>query len=540
MKKMTLPKRNVELLHDAALNKSTAFTREEREQYGLRGLLPYIVSDQQSQITRIMGNLRRKEYDIERYIFLSSLQERNERLFYQAAIEHIDEITPLIYTPTVGQACREFSHIFRHSRGFYITPEDRGSISRILDNWPQNDIRIIVITDGQRILGLGDLGANGMGIPIGKLALYTTCAGIHPHQCLPVMLDVGTNNKELLEDPLYIGYPHERMVGEAYDALLDEFIQTVQVKYPDALIQFEDFQTANAFRLLDKYQDKILCFNDDIQGTSAVALSGILNCSRLTDTTYKDLTMMFLGAGSAAIGIGELMVKAFMEKGLPEEEAVKRLWYVDGNGLVVSGRKDLADHKKRFAHNHEHLNFMDALEKIKPNVLIGATGTGGSFTQEVIERMASYHHRPVIFALSNPTDRAECTPEQAYNWSKGRAVYASGSPFKPVEYEGRWIKPGQGNNVYIFPGVGLGAITCKASRITNDIFLTAAKALANCVGVDDIAQGSVYPPFKNIRKISLEIATAVAEKLFESGLAGIERPQNLREFIAAQMYDPRY
>jgi malate dehydrogenase (oxaloacetate-decarboxylating)(NADP+) len=537
---MSITKRNVELLHDPALNKSTAFTREEREQFGLRGLLPYIVSDQQTQVTRIMGNLRRKEYDIERYIFLSSLQERNERLFYQTAIQRIDEITPLIYTPTVGQACKEFSHIFRHSRGFYITPEDRGSISKMLDNWPRQDIRVIVITDGQRILGLGDLGANGMGIPIGKLALYTTCAGIRPEQCLPVMLDVGTNNQELLDDPLYIGYPHHRIEGEAYDELLDEFIQAVQTKYPEALIQFEDFQTANAFRLLAKYQDKILCFNDDIQGTSAVALSGILNCTRITGTPYEDLKIMFLGAGSAAIGIGDLMVSAFMEKGLPREEAIKRLWYVDGHGLVVAGRKDLAEHKRRFAHDHEHLNFMDALERIKPNVLIGATGAGRSFDQAVIEKMASYHERPVIFALSNPTDRAECTPEEAYRWSGGRAVYASGSPFAPVDYEGRIIRPGQGNNVYIFPGVGLGAILCKASMITDDIFLTAAKALANCARDEDIEQGSVYPPFRDIRKISLEVATAVANKILDDGLAGINRPQNLREYIAAYMYDPRY
>ncbi len=537
---MPISKRSVELLHDPALNKSTAFSREEREQYGLRGLLPYFISDQKTQITRIMGNLRRKEYDIERYIFLSSLQERNERLFYQTAIEHIDEITPLIYTPTVGQACKEFSHIFRHAHGFYINPDDRGSISQILDNWPEKDIRIIVITDGQRILGLGDLGANGMGIPIGKLALYTTCAGIRPEQCLPVMLDVGTNNQELLEDPLYIGYPHERIKGEQYDELLDEFVNTVQVKYPEALIQFEDFQTANAFRLLAKYQEKVLCFNDDIQGTSAVALSGILNCTRITGTPYKDLTIMFLGAGSAAIGIGDLMVSAFMEEGLSKAEAVKRLWYADGHGLVVSGRSDLAEHKKRFAQDFEHLPFMEALEKIKPNVLIGATGAGRSFTQEVIERMATYHERPVIFALSNPTDRAECTAEEAYRWSGGRAVFASGSPFKPVEYEGRIIKPGQGNNVYIFPGVGLGAIICKASMIRDDIFLTAAKALANSVVDQDIEEGSVYPPFKNIRKISLDIATAVANKLFEDGLAGIDRPQDLRAQIAAYMYDPRY
>ncbi|HEX5113049.1 MAG TPA: NAD-dependent malic enzyme [Saprospiraceae bacterium] len=537
---MPLPKRNVELLHDPALNKSTAFTREERERYGLRGLLPYIVSDQDTQIQRILGNLRRKESDIERYIFLSSLQERNERLFYQTALEYIDEITPLIYTPTVGQACKEFSHIFRHARGFYINPEDRGSIGKMLDNWPHKDVRVIVITDGQRILGLGDLGANGMGIPIGKLSLYTTCAGIHPSQCLPVMLDVGTNNEELLSDPLYIGYPHKRMEGEAYDALLDEFIDEVQKKYPEALIQFEDFQTANAFRLLEKYQDRILCFNDDIQGTSAVALSGILNCATVTGKTYQDLKIMFLGAGSAAIGIGDLMVRAFIERGLPKEEAIKRLWYVDAHGLVVKSRKDLAEHKLRYAHDFEHLQFREALDAIKPTVLIGATGAGNSFTQDVIEKMAVYNERPIIFALSNPTDRAECTPEQAYNWSKGKAVYASGSPFAPVEYNGKLFKPGQGNNVYIFPGVGLGSIATKAKRLNDDIFLTAAKALAACVSQEDLDQGSVYPPFKNIRKISLEIATAVAEKLFEDNLAGIERPADLRGFIEGHMYDPRY
>jgi malate dehydrogenase (oxaloacetate-decarboxylating)(NADP+) len=537
---MSPPKRGVDLLHDSAYNKSTAFTRAEREEYGLRGLLPYISSNQQLQIKRIMGNLRRKEFDIERYIFLSALQERNERLFYQTALQHIDEITPLIYTPTVGQACKEFSHIYRHARGFFITPEEKGQMAKYLDNWPHQNVRIVVVTDGQRILGLGDLGCNGMGIPIGKLALYTTCAGIPPDQCLPVMLDVGTNNQELLNDPLYIGYPHKRLEGEAYFEMVDEFVNTIQEKYPDALIQFEDFQTENAYKLLYEYQDKVLCFNDDIQGTAAVALSGILNCSRVTGKPYKDLTIMFLGAGSAATGIGDLMVRAFMEDGLSESEAVGRLWYLDGKGLVVSGRKDLAEHKRRFAHDYEHLQFMEALERIKPNVLIGATGQGGSFTQEVIEKMASYHKRPIIFALSNPTDRAECTAAQAYEWSEGRAVFASGSPFKPVEYNGKTIKPGQGNNVYIFPGVGLGAIISKAARITDDVFLVAARSLAATVTDEDIEQGSVYPPFRNIRRISVEIATAVAEHIYAEGWARAERPADLRQTIIDSMYDPSY
>ncbi len=537
---MTLQKINIELLKDKTLNKSTAFSREEREALGLRGLLPYVVSSQEIQIKRILENMRRKEYDIEKYIFLSALQDRNEKLFFQTVIENIEEIMPLIYTPTVGQACKEFSHIYRHAQGLYITPEDKGEMEKLLDNWPNKDIRVIVVTDGQRILGLGDLGANGMGISVGKLALYSACAGIHPYQCLPVMLDVGTNTKELRDDLFYIGYPHERLQGEDYFDLVEEFIVAVQHKYPGALIQFEDFSTPNAYTLLNKYQDKVLCFNDDIQGTAAVALSGIFASGRITGVPYKDLKVLFLGAGSAATGIADLMVSAFQEEGLSKEEAYKRLWFVDSSGLVVSGRKILVDHKAAYAQIHEPLNFLETIDAFRPNVLIGATGAPGSFTKEIIEHMCTINERPVIFALSNPTSRAECTAEQAYTWSDGKVVFASGSPFDKVIYKGKTYKSGQGNNAYIFPGIGLGIVACKPKIVQDNVFLAAAKTLAHIVSEEDIARGSVYPPLKDIRKISLDIAVAVADKIFNSGLAQNQRPENLKQNIADYMYDPKY
>ena len=389
-----------DILHNSAANKSTAYTLEEREALGLRGLLPYKIGDQDTHQKRALANLRRKAYDIEKYIFLSGLQDRNEKLFYRMVIDNIEEIMPLIYTPTVGQACKEFAHIYRRSQGFYITPDDKGDIRKILDNWHEDDVKVIVVTDGQRILGLGDLGSNGMGIPIGKLALYTACAGIHPHQCLPVMLDVGTNNEELLNDPLYMGYPHKRLEGQTYLDLVEEFVDAIQDKYPDSLLQFEDFLTPNAYKLLETYRDKILCFNDDIQGTAAVALSGVIASNRVTGHDFKDLRIMFLGAGSAATGIGDLLLAAFMAQGLSKEEAAKRLWFVDQHGIIVKSRDDLMSHNIPYAHDYEQLGFVDAIKAIKPHILIGATGAPGTFTQEVIETMAQINERPAIFALS--------------------------------------------------------------------------------------------------------------------------------------------
>ena len=531
-------KRGFEVLRDKTLNRSIAFPRSERARLGLRGLLPHRVSTTRQMVHRVMVNLERLPRDIDRYMQLSALQERNERLFYRTVIEHIDTLLPLIYTPTVGEACREFSHIAREPKGLFITPDDRGQIRRLLANWPQKNIRVIVVTDGQRILGLGDLGANGMGIPVGKLALYSACAGIDPEWCLPVTIDVGTNNEDLLSDVLYLGYPHRRLEGKAYFNLVDEFVNEVQSRYPDALIQFEDFLTPNAYALLLKYRDRVLCFNDDIQGTAAVALAGVYASTRITGVSFRDLRIMFLGAGSAATGIADLMTTAFVDEGLSVDEARRHLWFVDLNGLVVKGRQDLMPHNLPYAHDSKPLAFVDAIDALGPHVLIGATGAPGTFTRTVIERMTAINNRPVIFALSNPTSKAECTAEQAYSWSGGRAVFASGSPFAPVTFEGRTLRPAQGNNAYVFPGIGLGAVACRARALPDELFLAAAQTLANLVRQDDLDEGSLYPPLKAIRKLSLAIATSVATKAYAMNLAREKRPKNIRRHIKTLMYEP--
>ncbi len=529
-----------ELLANAELNKSTAFSEAEREEFKLRGLLPAAICSQKAQEKRALENLRRKAYDIERYIFLQALQGRNERLFYRLVIDHIEELMPIIYTPTVGQACQEFAHIFRQPRGLYITPHDRGDIRKILDNWPEPDVRMIVVTDGQRILGLGDLGANGMAIPIGKLALYSACAGIYPNQCMPVMLDVGTNNEKLRNDTLYLGINQKRLTGDAYFELVNEFVDAVQDAFPRALVQFEDFLTPNAYALLHRYRDSVLSFNDDIQGTAAVALAGVYASTRISENNFRDLRIMFLGAGSAATGIADLMQAALCETGLSEEEARRRLWFVDLSGLVVKVREDLGPHNLPYAHDHPQLNFLDAIKSIKPQVLIGATGAPGTFTQEVVQLMAEINPRPVIFALSNPTSRAECTAEQAYEWSEGRAIFASGSPFSAVAFQGKTYRPGQGNNAYVFPGIGLGAIACNARIISDEMFLAAARTLARMVSESDLAEGAIYPPLIDIRKVSLAIAVAVAEKAYEQNLARDPKSADLHQSIAESMYDPTY
>ena len=529
-----------DLLFHPSTNKSTAFTFEEREQLGLRGLLPAQVSTMDRQQERVLGSLRRKAYDIERYIALRALQDRNERLFYRTLIDHIEELMPIVYTPTVGQACREFAHIFRRPRGFYVTRSDRGQICQILENWPESEVRVVVVTDGERILGLGDLGANGMGIPIGKLALYTACAGIAPEHCLPIMLDVGTDNEELRADPMYQGTPEERLRGEAYDELVEELISAVADTWPRALIQFEDFLTPNAYRLLRRYRDRFFCFNDDIQGTAAVATAGVYASTRISGMRFEDLRIMFLGAGSAATGIADLMVEAFIAAGLSRDEALGRLFFVDLNGLVVASRDDLSEHNLPYAHERESMGFLEALRSIRPQVLIGATGAPGTFTQEVIETMAEMHERPTIFALSNPTSCAECTAEEAYTWSEGRAIFASGSPFDPVEFEGRRFRPGQGNNAYVFPGIGLGAVACHASRVSDSMFLAAADALAAQVTQARLDEGAIYPPLSSIREVSAQIALAVAEEAYAEGLARLARPDDLGQHIRAQMYDPSY
>ena len=533
--------RGVDLLHDPLLNKGTAFSEAERDALGLRGLLPPRPADLPTQVMRVLENVRRKSNDLERYLFLVGLQDRNETLFYRVVVDNLEELMPILYTPTVGRACLEYGHVFRRPRGLFVSANDRGRIAEILRNWPHEDVRIIVVTDGERILGLGDLGVDGMGIPVGKLALYTACAGIRPDQCLPVTLDVGTESEARLRDPLYLGLQQKRFKGEPYDSLLDEFVDAVREVFPDAVLQLEDFATQNAFRLLERYRHQMPCFDDDIQGTGAVALAGVQAALRLTGGTLKDQTFVFLGAGEAGIGIASMIVAGMLANGLTEEEARLRCWLVDSKGLVVRERDDLASHKLPFAHDHAPLpDLLSAVEELRPTALIGASGVTDAFRQPILEAMARLNERPIIFALSNPTANAECTAEQAIAWTKGRAIFASGSPFPPVEWEGRRIVTGQGNNAYIFPGVGLGAVACGARQVTDEMFFEAATRLAAEVQDEDLALGRVYPPFSRIREVSLSIAVGVAEVAWAHGLARTDRPADPAAYIRQLMYEPVY
>jgi len=533
--------RGVKLLHDPVRNKGTAFTADERERLGLRGLLPPRIHSIEAQEQRVLANLRTRASDLDRYQFLMDLQNRNETLFYRVVMNHIDETMPLIYTPTVGQACQAYGHIFRRPRGLFLTIEDRGRIAAVLGNWPHREARICVVTDGERILGLGDLGADGMGIPVGKLALYTACAGIHPTQCLPVTIDVGTDNAELLADPLYIGLPQRRVRGAQYDELLDEFVDAMAQVFPGIVIQLEDFGNANAFRLLSRYRDRACVFDDDIQGTGAVAYAGVLGALRISGGALDAQRLLFLGAGEAGIGIAETVVAGLIERGMDAQEARRRCWFVDTRGLLTGDRAAIPAQKQPFAHAHAPLaTLLDAVESLRPTVLIGTSGQPAQFTEPVVRAMARHNERPVIFALSNPTSQAECTAGQAYAWSEGRAIFASGSPFAPVTLAGRTHVPGQGNNAYIFPGVGLGLIASRARRATDRMFLAAAESLAAQVTEEDIALGRVYPPLARIREVSALIACRVAEIAWDSGLAGRERPLDLLADIRAQMYVPEY
>jgi len=533
--------RGVKLLHDPVHNKGTAFTEAEREALGLRGLLPPRVFDQTAQVDRVMGNLRRKTTDLERYIFLVALQDRNETLFYRVVTEHLEEIMPIIYTPTVGMACRQFGQLFRRPRGLYISLADSGRIRNVLGNWPHRDVRVIVVTDGERILGLGDLGADGMGIPIGKLALYTACAGIPPTQCLPITLDVGTDTPALLNDPLYIGQPHRRARGPAYDGFVDEFVDAVGDAFPQAVIQFEDFATANAFRLLARYRDRVCAFNDDIQGTGAVAVAGLYSAMRITGGSLADHRYVFVGAGEACVGIATTLVAALVTGGVPEDEARRRCWLFDSKGLVVAGRDDLAAHKRPYAHDHPPTDDLVAvIEAMGPAALIGASGTPRIFDRRVLTAMAAAAERPIIFALSNPTTKAECTAAEAYAWTGGRAIFAGGSPFAAVDYGDRTFVPGQGNNAYIFPGVGLGLVAAGATRATDEMFFAAARTLAARVSPSDLALGRIYPSLTRIREVSAHIAAAVAEVAYSRGLARLPRPGDPLDHVRSLMYEPEY
>jgi malate dehydrogenase (oxaloacetate-decarboxylating)(NADP+) len=537
----THPPRGVTLIQDPARNKGTAFTDAERDALGLRGLLPPHVTTLDEQVARVLTALARKSSAIEKYIYLVGLQDRNQTLFYRVVVDHLEEMMPILYTPTVGQACQEFGHVFRRPRGLYVTRRDRGRVAGVLRNWPIDDVRVLVVTDGERILGLGDLGANGMGIPVGKLTLYTACAGIHPSWCLPVTLDVGTDNEALFSDPMYLGEREKRLRGEAYDALVDELVYAARDRFPDAIVQLEDFGNANAFRLLERYRRDVRTFDDDIQGTAGVALAGLYASLRLTGKGLRDQKLLFFGAGEAGIGIGDLVVTAMKDAGLAEDAARERVWFFDSKGLVVASRTDLNAHKRPYAHQHEKTtSFADAVESIRPTAIVGVAGVARTFTREVVEAMSRHNERPIVFALSNPTSKAECTAEDAYAWSAGSAIFASGSPFDPVVWNGKRFAPGQGNNAYIFPGVGLGVIASRARLVTDEMFFAAAKALAARVEESDLAVGRVYPVLSDVRKVSVDIACAVAEVAFAEGLSVGPRPADLRAHVASLVYEPVY
>jgi malate dehydrogenase (oxaloacetate-decarboxylating)(NADP+) len=530
----------LELLRDPALNRGTGFTEAERDTFNLRGFLPPHVHSQEEQAVRVLARLRRLTDPLEKFIALNALHDRNETLFFRVLCDNIDEMQPLVYTPTVGLACQKFGHIFQRPRGLFIGANDRGRIAQLLRNWPYQ-AGIIVVTDGERILGLGDLGANGMGIPVGKLSLYTACAGVHPQLCLPVTLDVGTNSSAMLEDPFYVGLRQRRLSGAAYDEFIEEFITAATEVFPGVVIQFEDFGNRNAFRLLKKYRGRICTFNDDIQGTAAVALAGIISALRISRGKLTEQKLLFLGAGEAAMGICDLVVSAMVAEGMTEAAARQRCWAMDSRGLVVKSRTDLAEHKLPYAHEHPPVrDFLTAIKTLKPTAIVGVAAVGGTFTQEVLEEMARINERPIVFALSNPTSQAECNAEEAYRWTKGRALFACGSPFDPVKYEGKTYVARQGNNSYIFPGIGLGAIVSRTRHITDEMFMVAAHTLAHLVTESDLEQGSLYPALPRIREVSAHIAAAVAETAYKNGLAGKPRPADVLADVSAQMFDPHY
>jgi len=535
--------RGSDVLNEPLLNKGTAFTEEERDALGLRGLVPPKVVDIEEQVLRVMENYQRKTDPLEKFIFLTSLHDRNETLYYKVLTENLMEMTPIVYTPVVGAACQQFGHIYRKNRGMYICSKDKGHIREIFENWNQDEIDIIVISDGSRILGLGDLGANGMGIPIGKLALYVAGGGIFPCKTLPILLDTGTNNTELLEDPLYLGLNQRRIEDDEYYEIVDEFVNAVQDRWPKALIQWEDFTNNHAFPILNKYREDVLCFNDDIQGTGAVALSGLLGAMRMKKEKLSEQRLIFYGAGSAAVGIADMIVAGIVEdSGMSPEEARKLFWFIDSQGLVVkNGPRPLQDHKVAYARDEPLIdNLLDVMKAVKPTILVGVSGQGQAFTEEIIKEMMNYSKQPIIFALSNPTTKSECTAQQAYKWTKGKVIFASGSPFDPVRMGGKIFVPGQGNNMFIFPGVGLGASLCQAKKVTDAMFYMAAKTLAEMVTEEELSLRTVYPDLRKIRQISLTIATAICEMAFDTGLARIERPKDIRAFVKENMFIPAY
>ena len=538
---MTTKLRGAALLHDPHLNKSTAFTAAEREALELVGLVPEAIDSKEIQIQRVLQQLAQEPSNLAKYIYLSALQDTDETLFYRVLMSDPARFLPLVYTPTVGDACLQFSHIIRRPKGLYVSVKRRGCVREILRNWPERDVRFVVVTSGQRILGLGDLGANGMGIPIGKLALYTAGAGVPPQLTLPIMMDCGTNNETLLKDPLYIGLRQTRPSAAELDEFVEEFVTAIQEEFPNCCIQFEDWGRTDAFRLLARYRDRVCCFNDDIQGSGAVAVAGILSAIRITGGNLSGQTFLCLGAGQAGIGIAEMLTQAMTLEGLSPEQARARIRLFNSKGLLESTRDDLADYQKPYAHPHAPTSdFVAAIELIKPTVIIGVSTVAKLFNQQVIEAIARVNRRPIIFSLSNPTSRSECTAEEAYNWSEGRAVFASGSPFPPVRYRDRTLVPGQCNNMYIFPATGLAVYATRATRVTDEMFIAAAQAVAEQVTATELDVGLIYPSPSAILKTEVHVARRIAEAIFARGLARVKEPKDVGAFIESQVYKPEY
>jgi len=531
----------MELLQDASLNKSTAFTEVEKQTLDLVGLVPDVTESEDLQLRRVMMQLGHKNSDLDRYIYLVNLLDHNETLFYRTIMSDPARFLPIVYDPTIGEACLKFGHIYRQTRGIYLSIERRGHVKEILKNWPEKDIRVICVTDGGRILGLGDLGANGMGIPIGKLQLYTAAAGVPPKYLLPMYLDAGTNNEQYLNDPLYLGLRKTRPATEDLYSFVDEFVEAVQEVFPKCCIHFEDWTGVDAVHLLQRYRDNYCVYNDDVQGTAGTTLAGMINATRIKGTELKDEKYLFLGAGSAGIGLANLLCSALVAQGMTLKDAQERVNMFDVNGLLESTRTDLMDFQMSYAHLHAPTSdFVAAIESIKPTTIIGVSTIGGAFTKKVVESMSQINERFVILALSNPTENAECTAEQAYKWSKGKAIYAAGVQFPPVHLNGQVFLPGQANNFYVFPAVGMAIFATQASRVSDEMFIEAAKAVADQVPPKMLEQGLLYPPQSNILETEIQTAVRVAKLVFDSGLARVDRPNNMDAFIRQHVYKPEY
>jgi malate dehydrogenase (oxaloacetate-decarboxylating)(NADP+) len=534
-------KRGIDILHDPVLNKATAYTEAERQALGLVGLVPDATETEDLQLRRVLQQLGHKPTDLERYIYLVGLLDNDETLFYRTVMSDPARFLPIVYDPTIAEACLKFGHIYRRPRGMYLSITRKGRVKEVLRNWPVQDVRVICVTDGGRILGLGDLGANGMGIPIGKLQLYTAGAGVPPQGLLPIYLDAGTNNQTCLNDPLYLGLRRPRPSTEELYAFVDEFVEAVQEVFPLCCIHFEDWTGSDAVHLLARYRDKVCCYNDDIQGTAGVTLAGLIAALKVTGGKLRGQRVLFLGAGSAAIGLAGLIATAMVQQGLSLREAEARISMFDVNGLLEPSRKDLFDFQKPYAHPHAPTrDFVSAIESMKPTAIIGVSTVGKTFTRQVVEAMSRLNDRPIIFALSNPTEHAECTPEEAYQWSKGRALYAAGVQFPPVLYGGQTLLPGQANNFYIFPAVGMAIYATQTRRVTDEMFIESAQALADQMTPGQLKQGLLYPPQSNILETEIKVAARVAKVVCESDLARVARPADYEVFIRSHVYKPEY